>query len=272
MKLIKLNWKLLMVALIAGFGLQSCSDDDGSSNGGKANLTVRMTDAPGDYNAVLIDVQGMEIHVTSENELEGDDDGDGWIVVDDVQTGIYDLLELTGGVTQVLADTEVPEGFVSQIRLILGSNNTVMVDGISKPLNTPSAQQSGLKLQVNEDLEAGENYSFLLDFDVDNSIVTTGNGGYNLKPVIRLNAEANAGTVVGSIEPVNVQALVRIENSNITISAYTNADGEFSLNGVPAGTYKLTVIPDAGLMLNNYIIDEIEVNANSVTEVEVITL
>ncbi|MFD2832163.1 DUF4382 domain-containing protein [Gramella sp. AN32] len=267
-----MNWKILMLALIASVGLQSCSEDDGSPNGGKANLTVRMTDAPGDYDAVLIDVQGIEIHVTSETELEGDVDGDGWIAVDDVQTGVYDLLELTGGVTQVLADTEVPEGFVSQIRLILGSNNTVVVNGVSKPLNTPSAQQSGLKLQVNEELVAGENYAFLLDFDVDNSIVTTGNGGYNLKPVIRLNAEPNAGTVVGSITPVNIQALVRIENSNITISAYTNAEGEFSLNGVPAGTYKLTVIPEANSLLNTYVIDEIEVKANSVTEVEVVTL
>jgi hypothetical protein len=43
---------------------------------------------------------------------------------------------------------------VQQIRLILGTRNTV-VDGITYPLSTPSAEQSGLKLQVNQTLQEG---------------------------------------------------------------------------------------------------------------------
>jgi hypothetical protein len=270
--------KSFMITAFVSLGLTSCNDDDDSAvKNDSANLTVRMTDAPGDYDAVLVDVKDIEIHVESENELVADADGDGWISVENVNAGIYDLLELTGGVTQLLADTEVPAGYVSQIRLILGSENSVVVDGVEKPLNTPSAQQSGLKLQVNQQFVAGENYAFLLDFDVDKSVVTTGNGGYNLKPVIRLSAEANAGVVVGKVVlpadlGISVRSLAVLSNDNTTISAYTNADGEFSLNGVPAGTYKLVVTADEDAQLDTYSIATVEVRPNETTDLGEIEL
>lgn len=266
-----------MIATFISLGLTSCSEDDGStSNDGSANLTVRMTDAPGDYEEVNIDVQDVQVKVDSETEaeVEGETDAeaDGWVSLDDVQVGVYNLLELTGGITQILADSEVPAGYMSQIRLILGTDNTVMVDGELQPLNTPSAQQSGLKLQVNEELEAGENYAFLLDFDVEESIVATGNGGYNLKPVIRINTDANAGVVVGSVVlpadiEANVQSLVKLSSETMTISAYTDAEGNFSLNAVPAGVYSLEVIPEDGFGLTGHAIGTVEVEANQTTDV-----
>ena len=273
--------KSLMIATFISLGLTSCSEDDDSnpSGEGSANLTVRMTDAPGDYDAVFVDVQDIEIHVESDNEAEAeaDVDGDGWVSVGDVQTGVYDLLELTGGVSQLLADTEVPAGYVSQMRLILGSENSVIVDGVEKPLNTPSAQQSGLKLQLNQNLEAGENYAFLLDFDVDKSVVETGNGGYNLKPVIRLSAEANAGMVVGKVVTpadieMSVQTLVVLTGESATISAYTDAEGNFALNGVPAGVYSLEAIPEADANLSTFAIGTVEVKPNETTDLGELTL
>ena len=273
------TFKSLVIAAVVALGFTSCSDDDSGSSRDMANLTLRMTDAPGDYDAVFIDVQDVEILVEADNDSEMDEDidGDGWVSVGDVNTGIYDLLELTGGVSQLLADTEVPAGYASQIRLILGTENSVVIDGESKPLNTPSAQQSGLKLQLNQELEAGENYAFLLDFDVDKSIVTLGNGGYNLKPVIRLSAEANAGIVTGKVmKPagleMNVQSLVVLSNSAITVSAYTDADGNFALNGVPAGTYDLRITPEVASGLTAYSMTDVEVKPNQTTDLGEIEL
>ena len=270
-----------MIATFISLGLTSCSEDDDSipSTEGKANLTVRMTDAPGDYDAVFVDVQDIEIHVDaeSETETEADLDGDGWVSVGEVNTGVYNLLELTGGVTQLLAETEVPAGYVSQMRLILGSENSVVVDGEEKPLNTPSAQQSGLKLQLNQTFEAGENYAFLMDFDVDKSIVAAGNGSYNLKPVIRLSAEADAGVVVGAVVlPMDLetsfQNLVVLTGESVTVSAYTDAEGNFSLNGVPAGVYSLEVVPEADSNLDTYAIGTVEVKPNETTDLGELTL
>ncbi|CAL68349.1 DUF4382 domain-containing protein [Christiangramia forsetii] len=261
--------KSLMIATFISLGLASCSDDDSSeaTTGGTANMTVRMTDAPGDYDEVNIDVQDVQIKVEADAETEADIDSDGWVSLDEVETGVYDLLELTGGISQILADSEVPAGYVSQMRLVLGTENTVVVNGESKPLNTPSAQQSGLKLQLNQELEEGENYAFLLDFDVEESIVAQGNGGFSLKPVIRLSADADAGIVIGkAVIPAaietNVQTLVKLSNSSATISAYTDAEGNFALNGVPAGTYDLEIIPEVSSGLTVFAVSDIEVKPN----------
>ena len=282
MKYLNVSFKSLLVATLISVGLVSCNDDDSDGSSSEmANLSIRMTDAPGDYDAVFIDVQGIEIQLEADDDLDATDDSgteaSEWVTVEDVNTGIYDLLELTGGVSQLLADTEVEAGYVGQMRLILGPDNTVVVDGETKALNTPSAQQSGLKLQLNQRLEGGENYAFLLDFDVDQSIVETGNGGYNLKPVIRLSAEANAGMVVGTtIVPAalssDVQSLVVLTGNGITVSAYTNSDGDFALNGVPAGTYDVKITPQISSGLTVYTVSDVEVRPNETTDLGEIEL
>lgn len=282
MKYLNVSFKSLLVVTLISVGLVSCNDDDSDGSSSEmANLSIRMTDAPGDYDAVFIDVQGIEIQLEADDDLDATDDSgteaSEWVTVEDVNTGIYDLLELTGGVSQLLADTEVEAGYVGQMRLILGPDNTVVVDGETKALNTPSAQQSGLKLQLNQRLEGGENYAFLLDFDVDQSIVETGNGGYNLKPVIRLSAEANAGMVVGTtVVPAalssDVQSLVVLTGNGITVSAYTNSDGDFALNGVPAGTYDVKITPQISSGLTVYTVSDVEVRPNETTDLGEIEL
>lgn len=282
MKYLNVSFKSLLVATLISVGLVSCNDDDSDGSSSEmANLSIRMTDAPGDYDAVFIDVQGIEIQLEADDDLDATDDdgtdGSEWVTVEDVNTGIYDLLELTGGVSQLLADTQIEAGYVGQMRLILGPDNTVVVNGETKALNTPSAQQSGLKLQLNQRLEGGENYAFLLDFDVEQSIVETGNGGYNLKPVIRLSAEANAGMVVGTtVVPAalssDVQSLVVLTGNGITVSAYTNTDGDFALNGVPAGTYDVKITPQISSGLTVYTVSDVEVRPNETTDLGEIEL
>lgn len=257
----KMNFKALLLLAVLASGLVSCSDNNDSTKGDQtAHLSVSMTDAPGDYEQVNIDVKDVMIQTAA---AQGD--GENWVSVGDVQAGVYNLLDLTGGVTQLLADAEVPAGYVGQIRLVLGTDNNVKLAGqdTPEPLSTPSAQQSGLKLQINQELEAGKQYSYLLDFDVDQSIVTTGNGGYILKPVIRVSAEEGAGTVVGAVHPTNFQTLVELKNASTTISAYANEQGEFALHGVPAGTYQLTVTPAPESGIPAVVQDNIVVEENA---------
>ena len=140
----------------------------------KYPIDVRMTDASATYDAVNIDLQGVEI--TGSN---------GTAVLMDVNAGIYNLLNFSNGVDTLLATGGLEVSEISQIRLILGPNSTIVVDGTSYPLSTPSADQSGLKLQVHQALEAGVLYTVLLDFDANKSVVVTGNNTYKLKPVIR---------------------------------------------------------------------------------------
>ena len=262
-----LNFKTLFLAVFTGLALTSCSDDDDSGAAeGNARIAVRMVDAPGDYEAVNIDVEEVQVQTGAE-----DDENEGWISLD-TEAGIYNLLELTGGVSQLLADEEIEAGYAGQIRLILGDDNTIVKNGEEYPLATPSAQQSGLKLNLNQELEPGEEYFYVLDFDVDKSIVEQGNGGYTLRPVIRISAEDDAGMIVGEVHPSEFRSLVTATNASYSISAYTNAEGEFALYGVPEGTYQITVEADPISGLDELTVDNVVVDDDETTDLETLFL
>lgn len=267
------KWSLKPAIFLAvlGLGLTSCSDDDTDDaiTEENARVTVRMTDAPGDYDAVIVDVKDVMIQVEAE---QGVTDEEGWLSLDDVEAGQYNLLELTGGMTQLLADSEIPAGFVSQMRLVLGPDNFVEIGEDLIPLATPSAEQSGLKLNLNQELEAGEHYEFLLDFDVEKSIVETGNGGLILKPVIRLSAYADTGEIVGEVHPTEYSTLVKATNGTNTISAYTADSGEFVLHALPAGTYKVTITPEEASGYSMITINDVVVEADATTDLKTVYL
>lgn len=231
---------MLFVSMLifVGFGFTSCNDND--SSGGTSHLKVKLTDSPGDYEAVYIEVLDVKIKSsddTSEN---------GWVSVGNITPGIYNLLDLTGGVTALLAENDVPSGYVNQIRLILGDDNSVVIDGVSHHLNTPSAEQSGLKLKLNQTLVANTAYTFILDFDLDESIVEAGgSGNYNLHPVLRISAEAVTGSITGKVEAGDYQVLASVAIPGTIVTAYADADGVFYLHGIPAGTYSVILTPDA---------------------------
>ncbi|WP_037325545.1 DUF4382 domain-containing protein [Salinimicrobium terrae] len=221
---------LLFAALAVIF--TGCSKDDNQEN---AQLSFIMVDAPGDYQEVNVEVTGLEVII------------DGETIQVDVEPRVYNLLELTGGVSALLGDGYFPAGQLSQIRLILGNDNSVLLEGESEEaeLKTPSAQTSGLKLNVHYDLEAGVAYEFILDFNVDKSVVALPNNmGFILKPVIRTTTVAESGSISGTViseESVLVTASSDANSTEDDIVAYTDETGAFLLYGVPAGTYEVTV-------------------------------
>lgn len=231
------NFKSFILVFAAlGLLFTGCSKEDQET----AQLSFLLVDAPGDFQEVNVEVVGLEVII------------DGETIQVDVEPQSYNLLELTGGISALLGDGQFPAGQLSQIRLILGDNNDVVLEGeegegsVSHELKTPSAQQSGLKLNVHYDLEAGVAYEFILDFNVEKSIVALPNDmGYILKPVIRTTTVAESGAISGTVlateESVMVTASSDANSTDDDISAYTDENGAFLLFGVPAGTYEVTV-------------------------------
>jgi len=184
----KFSSKLLTVIFIALLSsniiFSSCSDDDEQDNQpatGNAdfNVALKSTNSKSTYDAIYIDIQKVSIHTSSDSA-----ENSGWFELE-TNIGIYDLLDYESGNDTIIAfDSLLQVKTVSQIRLILGNNNTIIDDGVTYDLETPSAQTSGLKLQVHAELEPNKSYKLLLNFDADNSINKTGNGKYKLKPVI----------------------------------------------------------------------------------------
>ena len=239
-------------ALSALLALGGCgSDADKSSNSGQAKLQVRLTDAPGDFRAVSLDVQRIELHLNPEN------DPNGWQTLPFTPQAI-NVLEYVNGRSALLVDTDFAPGTPQEIRLVLGPNNYVTTrDGQRYLLKTPSGQTSGVKLRLqNVTLAAGQSYQLLLDFDVAKSIVERGNGNgnnpnerYLLKPVIRVVAQDLNGAIRGTVSPAAALPQVLAIRTSITLpdtfSTMADASGAYQLWSLPAGTYTVRYFPTA---------------------------
>ncbi|MCB0699362.1 MAG: DUF4382 domain-containing protein [Chitinophagales bacterium] len=173
------NFLKATIAVIAtSFLFTACKKEETNTNvqpTATAKVNFHLTDAPADYDAVYIDIQQVEVTM----------EGSAAVTLTPVRPGVYNLLDFRNGLDTLLLRADLPAGKISQMRLILGKNNSVVVNGQTHAMTTPSGQQSGLKLNLKEEFKAGGSYDVWIDFDAGSSIVVTGNGKYMLKPVIR---------------------------------------------------------------------------------------
>lgn len=210
-----------------------------NENNRKARLEVRLTDSPDpNVKEVWIEVLAVRINM-------GDS---GWTTLDGAHPGVYNLLELTDGKDTLIADAEIPEGKISQLRLVLGDNNYVVTKSDDKiNLTTPSGQQSGLKVQIHQEVTGGMLYRLILDFDAAKSIVKAGESGkYILKPVLRvISFEPSGGNLKGVVVPdsirTTVYAIMGIDTIATTYTDTTN--GNYWFSDIPAGDYSLSYVP-----------------------------
>lgn len=269
MKLRKTLYGLSVLTTAALLTFTSCNKENSSTGSGdKARLQVALTDDPGDYDAVFIDLQDVRINYST-------DTSEGWVSLPNVRKGSYNLLDLVNDKDTLLTDADIQPGKIEQIRLILGSNNYVLVDSVKYALTTPSAQQSGLKINIHQDLNEGITYKLLLDFDVAKSIHQTGNGNangkYMLKPVIRAVMQAMGGSIRGFVLPDSVRtSVLAIQGTDTVASTYTSA-GSYIIKGLNAGTYDLHFLPSDSAF-SNKVKTGVSVTNNVVTTVDTLRL
>ncbi len=226
-------YSAIMLSVLS-IGFIACQKNVSNSDS-KARLKVYLTDAPGDYEAVYIDVKDVMINVSG-------DTVNGWQSMNGVNAGVYDLMKLINDDDTLLADAEIPSGRISQMRLVLGTENFVKIEGTAGliKLETPSAQQSGLKLNIHHDVVNGILYTILLDFDVAKSIVKTGSNKYILKPVIRTVLQAVGGSIKGVVRPNSFQtAVYAVQGPDTIASTFTGTNGGYMVKGLAAGNYSL---------------------------------
>ena len=214
-------------------------------------LGVSMTDAPAcGFDAVNDTVNKVRVH---QSASASDTDG-GWTDITLNPAKKINLLNLTNGVLEALGQTTLAPGHYSQLRLVLDANtgtdlaNSVVPTGSTaeKTLVTPSATQSGIKLVNEFDIVAGQRVDLVLDFNACKSVVTTGNGKYMLKPVVKVIPTAVNGisgvvntALLGSHVVVSAQ-----QNGAIVSSTVPSATGEFFLARLVPGNYDVVITAD----------------------------
>jgi hypothetical protein len=173
MKLVKfLTLSLIVTVAIVSF--YACKKD-----AEKSTLQIRLTDAPTALQEVNVDIK--EVRVKFSDDTLSDK---GWIVMA-TNAKVYNLLALQNGVDTLLATASLPTDVVKEIRLVLGSNNSVKDNGVVYPLTIPSGSESGLKIKVNKKLGATLE-TLIIDFDAALSVKQEGVGEYKLRPVLKI--------------------------------------------------------------------------------------
>ena len=259
-------FKLFIITTLVAFAFTSCSKlDKNSSDSNRTRLQVFLTDDPGPYQAVLIDVKDVQINYS--NDSTGN-----WQSLANVKQGQYDLLTLVNDKDTMLADADIKSGTIEQIRLVLGTENFVKINGELIKLETPSAQQSGLKLNIHQNVVQGILYKVMLDFDASKSIHKTGNGKYMLKPVIRTTLEAQGGSISGFVLPDTVKTeVLAIQGPDTIASTFTASNGGYLIRALAAGSYSLSFIPN-DTTFKNEVSSGISVTTGNVTVVDTVHL
>ena len=235
---------------------------------GTGTMQVKMHDNPAQYDEVNVSVERVEV-----NRSQGDQ---GWQTISEPNE-VYNILELVNGEFALLADAELETGTYQQIRLILNDNNSIVIDGESFPLTVPSGAQTGLKLNINAEIEEGIVYTLLLDFDADRSVVKRGmQNHYNLRPVIRATAEAESGNIGGT---VNAESTVRAildagtaEADTVSTTFSDSETGQFLLVGLEENSYTVNFEPADSDAFEGTEVDDVEVILGETTDLGEIEL
>ena len=148
----------------------------------------------------------------------------------------------------------------------------VIDDGVKEKLNIPSGSQSGIKLTHSFDIESGNLYEFYLDFNVDKSIIQTGNSQYKLKPVIRIVPHIISGSISGQVLPLGVDPIIWTMAGSDTVSTFTDVNGLFKLMALPEGIYDVNIIPADTVMYKDTTITGINVLANQNIDIGTVVL
>lgn len=255
-----------------------CTDDIGGPPGpgpdDVANLTVRLTDAPGDIQSAVVTI--------TEINLQGGSNGP-VVVSDDPIT--LDLVELADTAATIVNAAEVPADTYQELRFVISGGFLVVedeggtrvfassptVDGL--PAGTvpdgilvmPSLGQSGLKVSFDAPLVITGSTDLLLDFDVSQSFgKEAGNSGrWVMRPVVRGGQTTEAGRITVSAALADTVTLPTLNGSAVTLADFQaevggetkslvdDGAGNFgaSFGTLLPGTYDVRLVPPEGVVV-----------------------
>lgn len=242
---------LCAASLVAcgGKGSSSASSTGPTPAATTGSLSVALTDAPAcGFDAVNVTVSKVRVN---QSATAADTDGT-WIDLPLSPARKIDLLTLSNGVLDMLGQTSIAAGHYGQIRLVLDTSanaNTVVPTGSTQEvaMDTPSAAQSGLKINGGFDITSGSLTNVVIDFDACKSVLRKGNGAYALKPVLTLVPTAPNGiTGVVTASALTHHVMVMAEQNGQVIASATPdvQSGVFLVSHLNAGNYDLVITSD----------------------------
>jgi hypothetical protein len=264
-KIVKLAGLATFIILVAGF-LISCQDnhkdDMGLDSKGKATVVFKITDAPFPASQVeeaFVTVDWIKLLKAGMEEEYNDEETESeeasFVLVELEEPATFNLLELRNGLTEIMAEMELPVGSYNEVRLHVIDAGILLKDGTAFPLKVPGGDASGLKLKLKPALmlAEGDFVEVLFDFDVSRSFVMKGNfnniQGFSFRPVVRAVAHVvtETGEISGKVTDADGNAidevtLILLKGEEEVTTAITSEEGLYAMIGILPGTYTLKVV------------------------------
>tara|TARA_R110001592_G_scaffold20142_5_gene82023 strand:+ start:1715 stop:2293 length:579 start_codon:yes stop_codon:yes gene_type:complete len=135
----------------------------------KATVSVNLIGAQAEFDLVNIEVLDVQVKVIDDESVPNC-----WLSLNVNSKGIYNLLDLIDDSEANLVNSlKIPAGEIYEVKLVLGDNNTIVIDGKTLPLVMNSEHAKGLVVRTEKDLKSNTDYSFSINFDVKKSILKT---------------------------------------------------------------------------------------------------
>ena len=240
-----------IIALLAVACTKSSAPDQNRS------LTVHLTDDPAVFSNFFIDIKYVEVKIDqdlnhdshfADNDKDGDNDKkdhDQYGKWDTLvfKPGVYDILKLKNGLDIELAKGNIAAGRIGKIRLTLGTNNTVVVGGVTKPLVLATGTNNYVYVKVeDDDLDEtpGGQVALWIDFDIAASVEES-NGIYYLKSHLKAFGMEKFGKIEGKVLPLDAHTIVKASmGSDVSNAIPDEGSGEFKIRGLKEGSYTIS--------------------------------
>ncbi|HSJ13827.1 MAG TPA: DUF4382 domain-containing protein [Longimicrobiales bacterium] len=248
----------LLPVLAVAIGIGAC---DSSTSPRTGQLTVLLTDAPGDYlESATVEIGRIEVIGVDGTRTTVTEDG-----------GTFNLLDLQDGVTAHLGTVQVDPGLYRELRMIVKHASVTLLEGYefqsggrTMDIHVPSGAASGIKIGLayadgeqgaGVEIRPGETI-LVVDFDVGGNFVMQGSPerpsgikGFNFTPRLRAVVRDVAGSISGTVAPLGLLTDTLTATATrqgapteeAPATASVAEDGTFMIRFLAPGTYDVTL-------------------------------
>lgn len=176
--MINTRFAIVLLGVLFVFG---CQKD--SSVSVDSNLIVLLKDFPLDVDQVNVDIQGVKVRyrggdAAADRQTSSADEDWVWL---NTHHGIYNLLKYQAGKTALLAMGGIPGGSIREIRLVLGRNHSIRINGKVEALELQEDAEAGFPVHIVKQMAIPRD-TVTIDFNALLSVQERRNGGYRLIP------------------------------------------------------------------------------------------
>jgi hypothetical protein len=233
------------VAIVATV-LVSCKKESevapnpGNASSGRSSFNVKMTDAPGDYAALNVQIAKVEVFGAES----------GWITLSNSIHNV-NVIDLTNGAeTMLAANAAVDAGLYTKLKITFGEQYALKLNAGAEYGGVSLSTATDVKLSwvgpkevilvINKQMEASASADLLIDFEVTESVTKFGDE-YVITPVMEIIDDAKTG-LRGQVSAA-AHAAVEVSNGANHFSTYADANGNFLVRDLLEGPATVTILP-----------------------------